>query len=427
MSAQLHEAYSARQQTLPGDAPWLQALRQQAWDTFCQQGFPTRRDEAWKYVSLRALKEQMFTSKKSSSKPGLPKDLVPHVVLHNGEFCHELSSSDWQQQSWLSSTRSQLEGASPQAWLAQASWQKQAMLAMNTALMQDGYVLAFPEDIHVTEPVYLMHVHDHNHHDSHLRHRIHLKPKAKVTLVEYAIGDDDKNYLHNSMTQIVLAPYADLTHIKIINESTASHHLSHTVVEQSSHSRYQRFVLAMGSQMTRDALQVHLQGEHAQCQLQGLFLAGGNQQVANHITVRHEVAHCRSDQHYRGLAWQRGQGVFDGKIQVAPGAHNTEALQLNKNLLLSDEAAIFSKPQLEILNDDVVCRHGATVGQLERDALFYLQSRGMTVEQAQALLLHAFAESLWSNIKVKRAAQDVADLFSSRSQGAIAQLSKEFI
>ena len=190
----------------------------------------------------------------------------------------------------------------------------------------------------------------------------------------------------------MLAASAKLTHYKIQRESKAAYHLGHLAVKQSAHSQFASHSLSLGGKLVRSDISMYLQEEHAHCLMNGIYAPSEGQHVDHHTTVNHLVPNCSSEQDYKGILTGRSRAVFNGKVIVAKDAQHTDAKQQNKNLLLSANAEIDTKPQLEIFADDVLCSHGATVGQLDEEALFYLATRGIGRLEASHYLIHAFAQ-----------------------------------
>lgn len=227
----------------------------------------------------------------------------------------------------------------------------------------------------------------------HLRHLVVLEAGTEAVLVEHALGNPDLPYWHNSVTEIVLGEGAQLTHLRLDEDSAAATHTSLTLVQQSRDSRYHALSLNVGGRVARHDTWVNLVASGAACRLDGLFIADARRHIDQHLHVEHAAPHTTSRQTWRGIAAGRGRGIFNARVVVQPGAFRSDAQQSSRNLLLSPYAEIDVKPQLEICNDDVQCSHGATVGQLDEAQVFYLCSRGIAADVARALLLRGFAEA----------------------------------
>jgi Fe-S cluster assembly protein SufD len=223
---------------------------------------------------------------------------------------------------------------------------------------------------------------------------------AMATIVERYSSRASNVYFTNAVTEIVLEQDASISHYRLQLESHQAYHLGTTRVAQAGQSRYHSFAVSLGSGLGRHSLTVSLAGEQAEATLDGLYVGTGRQHLDHHTELDHRSPRCRSDQYYKGMLDDQARAIFNGKVIVREGAMLTEARQLNKNLLLSTAAKVDTRPQLEILADDVKCAHGATVGQLEEDELFYLASRGIPPGRAKALLTYGFAEDLISRLRI---------------------------
>jgi Fe-S cluster assembly protein SufD len=219
-------------------------------------------------------------------------------------------------------------------------------------------------------------------------------PGSRVAIVETHAGIPGEVYLTNAVTEVVLEEGAQVEHYKVQNESEAAFHLALLDVRQGRGSRFSSHSVALGSSIARHEVRVNLVGEGAEVSLNGLYMPRGDQHHDNPILIEHAAPRCTSRQLYKGVIDERGQGVFNGRIIVRPGAFGTDASQTNKNLLLSDHAEVDTRPRLEILADDVRCTHGAAVGRLDEDAVFYLRSRGIPHQAARGLLTYAFANEM---------------------------------
>jgi Fe-S cluster assembly protein SufD len=217
---------------------------------------------------------------------------------------------------------------------------------------------------------------------------------AKATVIETFLGDHDRRYLTNCASEIVLQANASLEHIKVGIEGPSAYHVATIQVDQARDSRFISRSFSFGGALVRNDINSNLNESGAECDFQGLYLATGTQHVDNHTAIDHRVAHCKSREVYKGVLSAKSEGVFNGKVYVRKDAQKTIAEQSNKNLLLSPDATINTKPQLEIFADDVRCTHGATIGQLDAESIFYLRSRGLSDEQARAVLVRAFAHEV---------------------------------
>jgi Fe-S cluster assembly protein SufD len=282
-----------------------------------------------------------------------------------------------------------------------ADYEKSTFTAWNTAFLDDGAFVNIPRGAVLTDPIHLVFLSEAPGAAtvSHPRTLILAGPDSQATVVETYIGDANV-YFTNAVTEIVLAEGAVLEHYKVQKEGLSGFHVQTLQVRQERASNFTSHNLALGAALARTDLNVLFAGEGGECTLNGLFAGAGSQHLDNHTLIDHATPHCMSRELYKGILGGKSRGVFHGKIIVRPDAQKTDAMQTNKNLLLSKEALVNSTPALEIRADDVKCRHGSTIGQLDQGALFYLRSRGIGEEDARALLTYAFAADVASRIKV---------------------------
>ncbi len=379
--------------------PWLATLQEHAIDNLEHSGFPSRSDEEWKYTSVDALLKHSFSSDtpQESVAPLQEYDLPApaHVLLHNGSVANAPDLVDALPAGvlLLPLARALKEHAAlVQPYLGRILRQEHGFHALNTAFIQQGVVLYIPKGVRIETPIILSHLHDASMHAIHLRHLIIAEEGAHATVIEEYRGSASNVYFTNTITELFLAKHAQLTHYKIQRESTSAYHIGHISVQQKAHSHFASHSLNLGAALARSDLTIDLEEEHASCLMNGIYAPNDKQHVDHHTTVNHLVPNCSSEQDYKGILQGRSRAVFNGKVIVAKDAQHTDAKQQNKNVLLSAHAEVNTKPQLEIFADDVVCTHGATVGQLDEEALFYLASRGIGTVEAYHYLIHAFAQ-----------------------------------
>lgn len=394
---------------------WLHQLRAQAMRGFEALPFPTVRDEDWRFTNVAPILATPFRSANGDGRPGpaidqiLPQGLATlkgnRLVFLNGLYAKELS---FQVQSPGEAVIiSQAEAISRDLEILrthlaqQAPYEKDVFTALNTAFVQDGGCVYIPNDVDVTDPIHLLFVYGGGETAtvSYPRNLFVLGRGSRATLIESHVGLYGSPTLSNSVTEIVVGEGASLDHYKIQAENDAAFHLATTHVRQARGSHYSNFLLSMGAAIARNNLTVQLAAEGCGCVLNGLYLATGKQHVDNHTTIDHAQPQGTSQELYKGILAGRAKAVFHGKIVVRKDAQKTDAQQTNKNLLLSDDAQVNTTPQLEILADDVKCAHGATVGQLEEDAIFYFKSRGIGDATARRLLTYGFAGDVINRIQ----------------------------
>jgi Fe-S cluster assembly protein SufD len=384
--------YEGLRTRLPGArTPWIDALRDRAADAFRQSGFPTRRVEAWKYTDLAAVSGAVFGEPLTmvEDAPALPEAAHPRAVFVDGRFRPDLSTLGAVpfEATSLAQALPQLEGRIG----ALARPESEPMAALNGMLFEDGIVLDVPAGVAggvlellslATEseraPAY------------HPRHLVRLGEGASLTIVESAIGPAAARYLHNPVFEIEVAKGARLNHGRLQMEGHEGVFLSTVYARVGAGGAYDNFTLNAGAKLARNEIHVALTGPKAEAHMNGVQLIGDGQHADTTTALDHAAPDCSSRQTYKTVLAGRSRGVFQGKIHVHQVAQKTDGYQMNQALLLSPEAEIDSKPQLEIYADDVKCSHGATVGELDADHLFFLRSRGIPEAQAKAILVEAF-------------------------------------
>ncbi|MDP6581545.1 MAG: Fe-S cluster assembly protein SufD [Vicinamibacterales bacterium] len=412
-----------KQQTaLPGA---LASLRDEAFSCFERLGFPTTRLEDWRFTNVAPIAETAFVAQVAQSEGTdhtrldfdalhLPRLGGPELVFVNGTFAPALSTTDGLPAGARARSLATVlakhdvddeDGAEAVASrLGQlARIESRAFTALNTAFLRDGAVIEVPPGVVVETPIHLLFV-TRSHTASVLsqpRVLLVAGENSQVRVVESHAGDGETPYLSNTVTEIVAGDHAGVDHYTLVREADAACRVGSLHASLGRASNFSSHTISLGGAFVRNEASVVLGGEGAACTLNGLYLANGRQLVDNQTTIDHAQPHCDSHELYKGILDGRSRGVFNGKIIVRLDAQKTDAKQSNKALLLSEDAQVTSKPQLEIFADDVKCTHGATVGQLDEDSLFYLRSRALSHEQARQLLIHAFAADLLGHIKVE--------------------------
>lgn len=392
------------QPDLPGaQLPWLASLREAAGERFAVTGFPGHKDEAFKYADLKALSATPFTNHVPSQTPAgsLPwLDLDgPRLVFLDGRFHDRLSSGVEGVVEPLSVLFSG-EADCVKTSLSQGQ-DASALAQLNTALASDGVTLRVPAGVdagviqvlHIASGVVA-------HAAAHLRHVIDLEEGAQATLLERSYSIGSASYWANSVCDIQLAPKAVLTHYQWQSDNALAMATSLTRARIDREAVYNRFTLSTGGASARSEIRVNVVGEGANVQLSGVQL-GRAKQVMDTVThLRHDIGYADSNQTYRAVVDEKARTAFSGKVYVARDAQKTDAQQSSRNLLLARTAEADTKPELEIYADDVQCAHGATVGELDKKALFYLASRGVDPDAARAILVQAFVADVIEEIAV---------------------------
>jgi Fe-S cluster assembly protein SufD len=419
----------------PGNgAGWVRRLREDAFARFCETGFPTTRDEDWRFTRLAAVAGAEFELAPAARLS--PAELEPYrqagaacqLVFVNGHFSPGLSV--------LKNLPRALEAASLADKLAAAPGELEAHLgryldthrdplaALNTAFLEDGAYVHIGRGAVIEAPIYLLFVSTQAKAAAmtHPRNLIVAEQGSEATVIEDYVSLGGGTLLSNTATELVAGENATIAHLMIEREHEQAFNFSTLRIEQGRNANVASHSLLLGGGIVRNNVHPVLRGEGGECLINGLFIGHGRQHMDNYMLVEHASPHCGSRQFYNGILDDHAHGVFHGRIVVHKDAQKTDAKQTNRNLLLSDNAQIDTKPQLEIYADDVKCTHGATIGQIEEDSLFYLRSRGLDEGTARKLLLYAFASECLDRMKPGPARDRVEELVDQRLfEGGFAQ------
>ncbi len=410
--------------SLPGgDLPWLKARRESAIRRFSELGFPTPRNEAWKYTRVAPIEKRAFVppakrhevSAADVERFYLSETDCHHLVFVDGHYSDPLSTPGELPEGVMIEDLSGALQRTPellQKIIGDAdSDDRHAFSVLNSAFMDDGAVVRLPKDAVVAYPIHLIFVATGRQDDfvTNPRIVIHAERGSRAAIVESYVSLGDAVYFNNVRTDVHVGASACIEHYKLQRESRKAFHIADMRVQQSSGSGFHSHSFSFGGALVRNDIRVGLDAEDAACTLNGLFMADGRQHVDYHTYVDHLKPRCVSQELYKGILSGRARGVFNGAVYVHPGAVKTDAHQSNNNLLLSRDAEIDTKPQLEIYTDDVKCSHGATVGQLDENMLFYLRSRGIDQQAARGLLVYGFARDVIDRIEVNAIRNRLAD------------------
>jgi Fe-S cluster assembly protein SufD len=402
------EQFSRFERGLAGEPSWLQRLRQTAIDSFAEQGFPTLEHEEWRFTNLAPLLRVPFQPARPATIDGAALPPGIRLVFVNGHYAANLSSvaglSDGVRVESLAAVlKTQPDLLEP--YLGRhAPMEDQPFVALNTAFVQDGALVLVPRGKLVEQPIHLVFV------STPGREPVVCHPRTLILLgsggseariIESYMAAADGVYFTNAVTEVVLADGAVLDHYKLQQESKAAFHIAAMQVQQDRSSNFSNHSLTFGGALVRNDIGAYLGAEGCECVLNGLYTGGDQQLIDNHTRIDHAMPHCASHELYKGILDGKAKGVFNGKIYVHQDAQKTDAKQTNQTLLLSDDATINTKPQLEIYADDVKCTHGATVGNLDTESIFYLRTRGIDLAAARALLTYAFANDVIGRIKIE--------------------------
>jgi Fe-S cluster assembly protein SufD len=393
---------------------WLAPLRRQAIDRFAERGFPTTRDEDWRYTNLAALAAMPFRPAPPSPN-GVPAGVLERLALAGAEW-PRLVFVDGRYSPKLSTARPLLgggrAGSLAEAMITDgevverhlcrhAGWDGNVFAALSTAFVQDGAFICLPAEARGETPIELVFLATTPGVVAQPRTLIVAGVRTRLTVVERYVGLTDEAYFTNAVTEVVAGPGAAVDHYVVQEQGAQAFHVAtlHATLERDS--AFDTCGATFGGRLARITLTLEFAGEGARGAVNGLYAVGGRQHVDHHVTVDHAVARCASRQLFKGVLDGTAHAVFNGRIIVRPDAQKTDATQTNKHLLLSDGVEVDSKPQLEIFADDVKCTHGAAEGQLAPEALFYLKSRGIGEETARALLTYGFAREVLERVAVE--------------------------
>jgi Fe-S cluster assembly protein SufD len=398
--------------TLPGAGlAWLDTLRRAGLDRFVRTGLPTPRVEDWKYTNLGGLEKlELVPATGGGIAPELPPTITPdsqachRLVIVNGLYRADLSHiGDLPPGASLGGLAPMLDHDADwlETHMGRIGGDEDApLLALNTAFAGDGPVLRLDPGTVLEAPIEVtfLSVAEEGPAVHHPRALIVLGAGASATCVEHHLAAGGESYFANCATEIVMAEGAALRHYKLQDEAYQAHHIAVTVVRLAADASYDNFSLSLGGRLARNEIRVRLDGPGARCGLMGAYLAGGRQHTDSTTIIEHASPDTASREIYKGVLDGKARAVFQGRITVQEDAQRIEGHQLNRTLLLSDGAEIDCKPELEIFADDVKCSHGATAGELDDDALFYLRSRGIPEDQARGILVAAFLDEIMDEI-----------------------------
>ncbi len=413
------EAFRTLQETKQGSpAQWLTHLRENAMDRFEELGFPSVKDEEWKYTNVAPIARMDFKPLILAAAAGGRSDANAlaslgcveaensQLVFVNGILRNDLSSLTALPKEVVAIDLS--EALDDERYtdvvrthLARnADYVANGFTALNTAFVSEGAFVYIPRDIVVTTPLHLLFISDGAQTASFPRVLLIAEENSSATVIESYVSTQEAQYFTNAVVEVVLKDGARVKHCKVQRESAEAFHIATTVADLGSNASYDATTITLGAALSRHDINVTMDHEGAECWVDGLYLVTTGQHADTHSVIDHRKPRCTSHQLYKGILDGKSRAVFNGKIFVRHDAQKTDAMQTNKNLLLSNEARVDTKPQLEILADDVKCAHGAAVGQIDEDELFYLETRGIHHDLARNLLTYGFAEEVIGKIKV---------------------------
>ncbi|HXN76312.1 MAG TPA: Fe-S cluster assembly protein SufD [Gemmatimonadaceae bacterium] len=410
------EGYREDFEHQPAGPDWLQSLRKEGMARFQALGFPTTKNEDWHFTSVAPIAERTFrpATRGGASSVGIKRaDLERFnfgengwhtIVFVNGALSEDLSSKAGLGNGVRVSSLAGAIKTGPagiERYLGKiAKFEQHTFTALNTAFINDGAFIELAVDAIVEQPIHLVFVSD-GEGASHPRNLIVAGRHSRATVIESYVSLRDSGYFTNAVTEISVGEGAHVDHYKMQRESESAFHVGTVQIRQARDSQLHSFSFAVGGSLARTNIYTSLDGDAATCTLNGLYLTDGTQHIDNQTSIEHIAPNCPSHEVYKGVLDGRSHAVFNGKVYVHPEAQKTDGKQSNNNLLLSPGARVDTKPQLEIFADDVKCTHGATVGRLDEQAMFYLNSRGIGPETARVLLTYAFAADVLETIELE--------------------------
>jgi len=414
-----------------GAPAWVRELRQKAFSRFSELNFPTMRDEEWKYTSVAPLLKVPFRYAPEYSAPVLSKEELGRLIFGqpdwnrlvfvNGVYSKELSMVSRLPKGVLVKNLEQALSENPdlvkQRIGKYAGFEENVFTALGAAFLQQGAFIYFPAGVSFEEPIHLLFFSSGQKSATvaHLRNLIVAEAGSRGVVIENYIGRSTEPYFSNVVTEILVGEKARLEHYKIQRESETGFQINHTEVHQERESKYLSFSVDMGGKLVRNNHRAMLD-EEVECHLNGLYIVTGQQHVDNHTVIDHMKPFSKSFELYKGILDGKARAVYNGKVFVRQPAQKTDSKQTNRNLILSEAARVDTKPQLEIFADDVKCTHGATVGQLDEEAIFYLLSRGMSRPKAMRLLTFGFANDVIGRVEIEPLRNELEAELSARLQ-----------
>ena len=405
----------------------IHQVRKDAIANFSNLNFPTTHDEEWRFTNIAPLLKHNFQPanaiklKQKQIKNFLLKKLSNNLIVFvNGHFAPELSKLKTLPEGITAGSISyEIKSGSKiiDKHLGKyAGYKTQIFTALSTAFTQDGAFIHVADNKIIEEPISILYITSAGEEKvlSQPRNLFVAGTNSQVTIIERYVSLDEGVYFTNVVSEIVAGENSFINHVKIQEESSKAFHVSRTEIDQEKNSNFVAYSISLGGEISRYDVNSKFNDEGSECTLNGMYLLTGHQLYDTHSLIDHAKPHCTSHEHYKGILDDTSRGVFNGKVIVRKDAQKTNAFQENNNIILSDGALVNTKPQLEIFADDVKCSHGATIGQLDQDSLFYLKTRGIGEEKARDILIHAFASDVIKSIKVEPVKNYLEEILSGR-------------
>ncbi len=388
------------------------AIAKEAIKNYSNLDFPNNKDEEWRFTNISQLMKHDFRFISGSSdinRNDIKKFLLGEIfkyqfVFVNGKFIKELSSDVRTQNIEIVNIDTAIDNNTELFKKHFAKYAKSKVnyfSALNSTNINSGAFINITDNSVIKEPIHLLFISDFKRKTLVQPRNLFLAGKnSQATIIEHYAAFNDNIYFANAVTEIFVGENSTLNHIKIQEESRNSYHISETAIEMERSSNFESAAISFGGEISRNEINCKFNGQGCEATLNGLFMLDDTQLHDTHTSIDHAKPNCNSHEQYKGILDGKSRGVFNGKVIVRPNAQKTNAFQENNNIILSNEALVNTKPQLEIFADDVKCSHGATIGQIDQDSMFYLKSRGIGEETARKILIHAFASDVVKSIKV---------------------------
>lgn len=427
LKEKLISSFIAFENQISMDSPLLSNLREEAIKIFEDEGFPTKKNEDWKYTALNKVIKEDFSVFANTENPIEYKDVQPYfihdidsykIIFIDGKYASHLSQT----------THEGIDVCLMSAALSKPKYQavienyfnkiaaKNGLNALNTAFCQEGAYIHIKKNKLAERPIQIIHFSTGKEPALLLQPRnlIVVDENAQVQIIERHQSLTENPTLTNSVTEIFAAKRAIIDYYKVQNDKSEASLIDNTFIQQHQESNVAVHTFSFGGKLTRNNLNFYQKGERIDSTLKGVTIIGNKQHVDHNTLVHHIEPNCESHQDYKGIFGDSAVGVFNGKVVVEKEAQKTNAFQANNNLLVNDKATINTKPQLEIFADDVKCSHGCTIGQLDENAMFYLRARGIPAKEARALLMYAFANNVLESVKIPQLKKRINKLIANK-------------
>ena len=426
----------SKEKLFGGSSEIINSKRKKAFQDFVEQGIPTRKNENYKYTNLQPkfLPDYQFVHQKEETDANLTEIFrcdVPQLNTHltllfNGWFYEKNIRSEKLQPGVILESLEKVAKNNPeivQKYYAKiADTGSDSLVALNTAYAKDGYFLYIPKNVAIEKPIQIINLLKSEENTfATQRNLIVIEPGASVQLILCDHTLNLNQYLSNSVTEIFVGENANLDYYTVQNQHNNSSSINSVFVEQEKNSVVTTHTVSLHGGLIRNNLKILINGENAEANMYGIAFLDREQHIDNATQVIHAKPHCQSNQIYKNVLDDKSTGAFSGRIHVARDAQKTNAFQRNNNLLLTDTATMQTKPQLIIDADDVKCSHGATVGQIDEEALFYLRARGIDEDKARMMMMNAFAHEVVQQIKVEALRERIDELIEKRLRGEVAR------